>query len=58
LAPGWLRIAVRDRATSEAFAAALDRAVHPSTSVAAPPKTIDLRDPAVPQFREHQQEST
>jgi hypothetical protein len=63
LSPGWLRIAVRDRATSEAFAVALDRAIHPSTSTGstsaeAPPKIIDLRDPAVPQYREHQQETT
>jgi len=57
LAPGWLRITVRDRATSEDFAVALDRAIHP-TPDGAPPKTIDLRDPAVPQYREHQQEST
>jgi histidinol-phosphate aminotransferase len=57
LAPGWLRIAVRDRATSEAFASALDRAVHPSASgrpVA--PVTIDLRDTAVPHYSERGRE--
>ena len=62
LAPGWLRIAVRGRATSEAFAAALDRAVHPSSPTpsatgvrSGPPATIDLRD-AVPQYSERGQE--
>ena len=63
LGPGWMRIAVRDRATSEAFAAALDRAVHsptPARSAAGrhtgAPATIDLRD-AVPQYSERRQES-
>lgn len=59
LAPGWLRIAVRDRATSEAFALALDRAVHSTApGRATAPTTIDLRDPAVPQFSEHRKESS
>jgi histidinol-phosphate aminotransferase len=52
LAPGWLRVAIRDEATSEAFTVALDRAVHPD-QVEAPnpvpsrPATIDLRDSAL-----------
>jgi len=63
LAPGWLRIAVRDRTTSAAFAAALDRAVHPVASPssslprsAGPPATIDLRDNAASQLRQQRQE--
>ncbi|HST82058.1 MAG TPA: Rv2231c family pyridoxal phosphate-dependent protein CobC [Kineosporiaceae bacterium] len=58
LAAGWLRIAVRDQATSVAFAAALDRAVHSSapTGASSVPTTIDLRD-AVPQLSENRKES-
>jgi histidinol-phosphate aminotransferase len=49
LAPGWLRVAIRDEATSEAFTVALDRAVHPvqveaASSIPPAPATIDLRD--------------
>jgi histidinol-phosphate aminotransferase len=61
LAPGWLRITVRDRDTSVRFAAALDRAVHPANPAhEAPqrpgaPTTIDLRD-AAPQLSRHRKE--
>jgi len=41
LGPGQIRIAVRDRPTSAAFTAALDRAVHPLAT--AVPTGIDLR---------------
>jgi histidinol-phosphate aminotransferase len=62
LAPGWLRVAIRDRDTSEAFASALDRAVHPdqsagTESASTHPGTIDLRD-AAQQFSQHRQESS
>jgi histidinol-phosphate aminotransferase len=61
LGAGWLRIAVCDRITAEAFAAALDHAVHLTENPAAPPaaatpaaRTIDLRDSQVPQYSDRQ----
>jgi histidinol-phosphate aminotransferase len=45
LAPGRLRIAVRDRVTSARFALALDRAVHPKAGILDPA----FLDPALPE---------
>ncbi len=63
LAPGWLRITVRDQATSARFVVALDRAVHPGGTgrTLAPqpgsaPAMIDLRD-AAPQYSEDRESS-
>ena len=42
LGPGWIRVAVRDRATNERFAAALAAAV-PSAPVPAPPSQVLTR---------------
>jgi hypothetical protein len=66
LGSGWIRIAVRDRATSDAFVKALELALHPTGAGGshrptgahrqAAPATIDLRDPAVQQYSDHWQE--